>query len=312
MGLTRASGYLRRLEVEETNRGNLAAYLEPMHVEEANRPNLAGNLGSFWDDAVNAVASVFSAPSQAANKIGLTSSLDRWAKPLTDWEEEHSQGIFTAFAGAAGFAVGGPAGSVAFTSAVSAAYEVGGGIQKGNLSAATMVDATGKVAGAGNFQIDTSEASALNIDTSQLEDLQSAYGQAQGVAAQYGVSLPTVQELVQAGKAKIVDAAGNLIGGNPDAEYSITFGPVHVSNLYSRADQILPQTSVFNFSNQAAVSLLDELNAQDIQAANPGIGPGDVVGEAPVAPTGGTDMGVKVVLFLIGATMFAFWASRKG
>lgn len=304
MGLTRASGYLRRLEVEETNRPNLGAYLEPMHVEETNRPNL----GSFWDDAVNAVASVFGAASSAAEKTGVV----EWAKPLTEWESEHSQTVFTGAAAVAGFAVGGPAGSVAFTSAVSAAYEVGGGIQKGNLSAATMVDATGKAAGAGNFQIDTSEASALNIDTSQLEDLQSAYGQAQGVAAQYGVSLPTVQELVQAGKAKIVDTAGNLIGGNPDAKYSITFGPVHVSNLYSRADQILPQTSVFNFSNQAAVSLLDELNAQDIQASNPGSAPGDVVGEAPVAPTSGTNMGVKVVLFLIGATMFAFWASRKG
>lgn len=186
---------------------------------------------SFWDDAVNAVASVFGAGSSAVEKTGVVGL----AQPLTEWESEHSQAIVTAVAGAAGFVVGGPAGTALFTSVVSAAYEVGGAYQKGTLSAATMLDAGGKIVANGNFEIDADVASELNIDKSQLEGLEGDIDAATGQLSAYGVSLPTVEDLVKKGKVKIIDEAGALIGGDPHAPFAITFVRAHITNIYASA-----------------------------------------------------------------------------
>lgn len=120
--------------------------------------------------------------------------------------------FITAAAAGLGFVVGGPAGAAAFASVVGAAQRVGAAIQTGKLSTAVMLQAASQVASAGDFAVNTSTADSIDIPTFEDlgDDLRS-------------VAFEDVQALVKTGQAKIVDQAGKLLGGNPNAPITVVF-----------------------------------------------------------------------------------------
>ena len=274
--------------------GNPGAYLHAQDdgnvvmISPSGRPVWATDTQGYnTTDSVRASRTIF-------DVFGFAESLGGVTIPgvLASISDVTSDPRFVAAAAtAAAFAVSGPGGAAAagaaFAAVASAAAATGAAIQTGkHPDPAIMIRAGEQVADAGGFTVDLPTANDIGMPV--LGEV------ADGLSA---VPFVDVQALVRTGQAKILDEAGHLIGGNPNAPVEITFvaetpadPPYHMSNLYS---------------NQAAIDAI--LGTQRAPSSG-----NDTAGvEAPSQPEG-TSMGVKVVLFLIGATAFAFWASRKG
>ena len=242
-------------------------------------------------DSVRASKSLFDFFGSVESLGGVGTS---WAFPITDITSDPR--FVAAAATAVAFAVSGPGGAAAagaaFAAVAGAAVATGGAIQTGkHPDPAIMIRAGEQVADAGGFTIDLPTAQDIGMPT--LGDIGG------GLQA---VPFVDVKALVLTGQAKILDDAGNLLGGNPNAPVEITFSkaeaPYKMSNLYGNP---AVQSWVESWGMPAnAVSGASVVEARYGSEE-----------EAP-APAGGTSMGVKVVLFLIGATAFTFWASRKG
>jgi hypothetical protein len=158
-----------------------------------------------------------------------------WWQAANRWLDENEQAVFTVFAGGVGFIVGGPAGAAAGSALMKSAWAAGQGVEIGKLDAKAVLSfaqaaasASGvdlpsisDIPGAEEVQsaIDDGARSLIDIDTSKLGiDFPGFESQ---VLPWMNAKALALQLSVARGTTKIVDAAGNLILGMPNAPNAV-------------------------------------------------------------------------------------------
>jgi hypothetical protein len=121
-----------------------------------------------------------------------------------------------------------------------------------------------------------------------------------------------VQNAVKSGAIAVYDDAGNLIAGDPNNPNHVTFttDPYNqVSSATNFIDRLFTyHQSIAQNAMHNLVILPDQPNVRSNLFLMTIPEPDDTV--QAETPTSDTNMTVKVGLFLVGATIFALWASR--